>query len=198
MRGYFGIGIEGVTKPLNIGGLLRTAHAFGASFVFTVAARYPRRAGGLADTSDAPGHVPFYAFPDVQSLLLPQGCSLVGVELVDDAIELPSFRHPRQAAYVLGPERGSLSPALQERCDHLIRIPTQFCVNVGIAGAIVMYDRMINLGRFARRAGLPGGPVESLPEPVFGGPFFRTSNPFRDSPPLLPVSRGAKRDSSDR
>ena len=36
-------------------------------------------------------------------------CKLVGVELIDDAIELPSFHHPKQAAYVLGPEMGSLS-----------------------------------------------------------------------------------------
>ena len=29
-RGYFGIGVEGVSKSANVGALLRTAHAFGA------------------------------------------------------------------------------------------------------------------------------------------------------------------------
>jgi hypothetical protein len=28
------------------------------------------------------------------------GCRLVGVELLDEAIDLPSFRHPLRAAYV--------------------------------------------------------------------------------------------------
>ena len=36
MRGYFGIGIEGSSKPMNAGNLFRSANAFGASFVFTV------------------------------------------------------------------------------------------------------------------------------------------------------------------
>ena len=40
MRGYFGIGVEGVSKAMNAGNLYRSANAFGASFVFTVAAVY--------------------------------------------------------------------------------------------------------------------------------------------------------------
>jgi tRNA G18 (ribose-2'-O)-methylase SpoU len=64
---------------------------------------------------------------------------------------LPSFRHPVQGAYVLGPELGALSPEVLERCDYLVRIPTAFCINVAMAGAIVMYDRVRSLGRFAPR-----------------------------------------------
>ncbi len=166
MRGYFGIGVEGISKAMNVGSLFRTAHAFGASFMFTVSAAYSRAEGGKSDTSDAPGHVPFYSFPDVEALILPKGCRLVGVELLDDAIELPSFRHPLQAAYVMGPERRSLSRELTGRCQFVVKIPTRFCVNVGIAGAIVMYDRLISLRRFARRPESSGAPVESLPRPT--------------------------------
>ncbi len=36
MRGYFSIGIEGVSKAGNMGNLIRTAHGFGAAFVFTI------------------------------------------------------------------------------------------------------------------------------------------------------------------
>ena len=87
MRGYFGIGVEGVSKAMNVGSLFRSAHAFGASFVFTVAAVYSRTEGVKADTSDATAHLPFYAFPDIETLALPQGCSLVGVEITDQATE---------------------------------------------------------------------------------------------------------------
>ena len=184
MRGYFAIGVEGISKAMNVGSLFRTAHAFGAGFVFTVAASYVRGEGGRSDTSDTPGHIPFYSFPDIASMVLPDDCTLIGVELTDDAADLPSFRHPPQAAYVMGPERGSLSPELMEKCEFVVKIPTRFCVNVGIAGAIVMYDRVISLGGFPRRSERPGGPTEPLPEHVFGDPKIRTKmEKFRDTPP---------------
>lgn len=173
MRGYFGIGVEGVSKSMNVGSLYRTAHAFGASFLFTIREAYSKRTGHAADTSHADGHVPLYAFADAEALILPQGCALVGVELVDDAIDLPSFRHPTSAAYVLGPERGSLSPHLIERCEFVVKIPTKFCVNVALAGALVMYDRTLSMGRFADRPVRSGGPTEELPEHVHGGPRLR-------------------------
>ena len=184
MRGYFAIGVEGISKAMNVGSLFRTAHAFGAGFVFTVAASYERADGGKSDTSDAPGNIPFYSFPDIASMVLPKDCSLIGVELTDDAIELPSFRHPAQAAYVMGPERGELSPAMTQQCEFVVKIPTRFCVNVSIAGAIVMYDRITSLGQFPRRAISPGGPTEKRPEHVFGDPKIRSKmEKFRDTPP---------------
>jgi len=184
IRGYFGVGVEGISKPMNAGAIFRTAHAFGASFAFTVAASYPERVGGLADTSKSTGHIPFYQFPDFQSMILPDDCRLVGVELCEDSIELPSFRHPSKAAYILGPERGSLSPAMSEKCEFIIKIPTRFCVNVSVAAAIVMYDRVISFGRFAPRPVSAGGPVEDLTPHVHGGPILRNMEKFKGSPPL--------------
>ena len=167
MRGYFGIGVEGISKEMNLGNLFRSAHAFGASFVFTVDAEYGRLAL-RADTSTTPENLPLYQFDDAASLMLPRDCKLVGIELLDEAAELPSFRHPRCAAYVFGPERGSLRPELIARCDLTARIPTGFCINLASAGAIVMYDRLITLGRFAERPLVPGGEPGALPEHVFG------------------------------
>ena len=171
MRGYFGIGVEGISKSFNVGNLFRSAHAFGASFVFTVNAAYRRRDGKQADTSDAVSNLPFYTFPTVGEMVLPKTCALVGVEFLDDAVELPSFHHPRQAAYVMGPERNNLSPEMLALCDYVIRIPTKFCLNVGIAGVIVMYDRLLTLGRHAPRPLLPGGPKpKNLPPDVYRSP----------------------------
>ena len=100
--------------------------------------------------------------------LLPRGCRLVGCELVEDAVDLPSFCHPLNAAYVFGPERSSLSPAMLARCDHVVRIPTRFCINLAVAGAVVMYDRLVSLGRFAPRPLHAGGPSEAMPPHVHG------------------------------
>jgi tRNA G18 (ribose-2'-O)-methylase SpoU len=173
MRGYFGIGVEGISKPMNLGTLVRSAHAFGASFVFTIAPTFAARAVGRADTSDAAGHVPLYTYADLDAFTLPRGCQLVGVELIDGARELPSFRHPQQAAYVLGAERGALSPPLLEQCAFVVRIPTRFCINLGIAGAIVMYDRLVTLGRFPARPVTPTGSPEPVPPHVRGARIER-------------------------
>lgn len=158
MRGYFGIGVERISKQLNLGNLMRSAHGFGAGFFFTVGAQYTA-VEGFSDTSKSTSHVPLYDWNAVEQMALPAGCRLVGVELLDDAIDLPSFRHPLRAAYVLGPERGSLSPGLVERCDFVVKIPTSFCVNVAVAGAIVMYDRVKSLGAWPPRPVGEGGPV---------------------------------------
>ena len=53
MRGYFGIGAEGISKPMNLGALMRTAHAFGASFFFTIAAA-PKTREVIAPTPPGP------------------------------------------------------------------------------------------------------------------------------------------------
>ena len=79
--------------------------------------------------------------------MIPKGCKLVGVEITDDADDLPNFVHPIQAMYILGPEKGSLSPETIQKCDFIIKIPTKFSLNVAIAGAIVMYDRLKTIGK---------------------------------------------------
>ena len=140
-RGYFAVGAERISKALNLGNIMRSTHAFGGSFTFTIGATY-QALEARADTSKGQWHLPHYNWAGVEDIALPAGCELVGIELLEDAVDLPSFRHPLRAAYVLGPERGSLSPELLARCDKVVRIPTRFCVNVAIAAAIVMYDRM--------------------------------------------------------
>jgi len=171
-RGYFAIGVEGVSKAVNLGNLLRSAHSFGASFVFTIGDD-PAALETRADTSKAASHLPLYHWPSVAEMRLPKGCRLVGVELLDEAVELPNFAHPSQAAYVLGPERGALSPELIARCHHVLRIPTAFSLNLATAGAIVMYDRLRCLGRFAARPIAPGDGGQAPPPHVQGAPRKR-------------------------
>ncbi|HTQ12510.1 MAG TPA: RNA methyltransferase [Rhizomicrobium sp.] len=172
MRGYFAAGVDGISKPMNLGNLLRISHAFGASFFFTVAGRV-KLADALSDTSRAASNLPLYQHATAADLRLPQGCRLVGVEITDDAAELPRFKHPVQAAYVFGAERMSLSPEMLARCEFVVRIPTRFSINVGMAGAIVMYDRLISLGGYPGRPIRPGGPVELPPQHKWGAPIMR-------------------------
>lgn len=172
MRGYFAIGIERGNKPGNLGNLIRTAHAFGASFAFTVDARLD----GLLqkfDTAKADTGMPVYEYASIDDLKLPRHCRLIGVELCGQATELPSFRHPAQAAYILGGERESLSKTTIDRCDFLVKIPTRFSLNVATAGAIVMYDRLRLLGQGPARPVTPSGGRDTGRPHVYGAPVRR-------------------------
>ena len=169
MRGFFGIGVEGISKEANVGSIVRSAHAFGASFFYTITPDVDVHRVQKTDTSGAFDHVPYFQYDSLDEFALPKGCQLVAVELTDDAVELPSFRHPTRAAYVLGAEMSSVSPELMARCDHVIKIPMKFCVNVGVAAALVMYDRTLTMGRFAPRPVRVGGPTEMVPVKPRGG-----------------------------
>ncbi len=143
MKGYFGIALEGLSKPHNAGALLRTAHAFGASFVVAIGSRVNWRAVQQTDTSHTNDHVPVHVVDRWEDFTPPQPMRYVGVELGEGSVDLTKgFMHPPFALYCLGPERGSLSKELQDRCDVVVHIPTKFCVNVSVAGAIVLYDRL--------------------------------------------------------
>ena len=162
MRGYFGVGVEGVSKPMNLGNLVRIAHAFDASFFVSIAPRLSL-SRAHSDTSNAEGVMPFYKFDHPDDFRLPLDCRLVGVEITDDAVELPRFRHPTRAAYIFGAERYSLSPQMVAKCEFVVKIPTRFSINVGMAGAIVLYDRLISLGGYGGRPITPGAADAEIP-----------------------------------
>jgi tRNA G18 (ribose-2'-O)-methylase SpoU len=173
MRGYFAVGVDGISKPMNLGNLLRIAHAFDASFFFSINAQVSLK-DAQSDTSQAEGALPVYGFPSAEDFRLPTGCRLVGVEITDDAVELPRFRHPTRAAYVFGAERMSLSKDVLSRCEFVVKIPTRFSINVGMAGAIVLYDRLLSLGGYGGRPLAPGrAPPDVPPAHNWGAPIVR-------------------------
>jgi tRNA G18 (ribose-2'-O)-methylase SpoU len=174
MRGYFAAGVDGISKPMNFGNLLRIAHAFDASFFFSINAQM-KLSDAQSDTSHAQDALPVYAYGSAEEFRLPVGCRLVGVEITDDAVELPRFRHPQRAAYVFGAERMSLSKEVLSRCEFVVKIPTRFSINVGMAGAIVLYDRLISLGGFGERPMAPGRePPDIPPRHEWGAPIVRS------------------------
>jgi tRNA G18 (ribose-2'-O)-methylase SpoU len=172
VRGYFGVGVDGISKPMNLGNLVRIANAFEASFFFSIAPRL-KLSDAQSDTSRAQGTMPFYSFSQPEDFRLPLGCRLVGVEITDDAVELPRFRHPQRAAYVFGAERFSLSPQVLAACEFVVRIPTRFSINVGMAGAIVLYDRLVSQGGYARPVKAGGDGAALPPLHAWGAPLAK-------------------------
>ena len=127
-RGYFGIGAEGLSKSANVGALLRTGHAFGAAFCFTIGTGWDSRASRTADTADTPSHVPMWRYPSAltERVVAARSAPWWGSNGSTMRSICPPSVIRLNAAYVLGPERAGLSAALLERCDHVVRIPTRF------------------------------------------------------------------------
>jgi tRNA G18 (ribose-2'-O)-methylase SpoU len=140
MRGYFGIGIYQPKTSENIGTLWRSAMNFGASFMFTVGARCMIRQA--SDTVLAFRHIPFFVYPSMDSFIQPTDCFLIGIEQCEKSISIEKFVHPERACYILGAEDHGLPEKVIEYCTGgIIQIATPMCLNVAVAGSIVMFDR---------------------------------------------------------
>jgi tRNA G18 (ribose-2'-O)-methylase SpoU len=139
-RGYYGIGIVGSKTASNVGTLWRSAHALEAAFIFTAGRRFPKQA---SDTVKAWKHVPMFEYDNADDLFahIPKDCVPVAVELDERSRPLAKYTHPERAVYILGAEDGGIPKAVLSRCRDIIQIPGRNCLNVAVAGSIVLYDR---------------------------------------------------------
>jgi len=139
--GAFAIGIDHPKRELNVGTLLRSAFNFGAALVFTVGRRYEPQHG---DTVKAWRQLPVMHFQtwDDYRMSAPRAWVPVGVEIGREAVDLRTYRHPPCAVYILGAEDGGLTNEAAALCHDLVVIPSTLCLNVAVAGAVVMYDRL--------------------------------------------------------
>jgi len=142
MRGYFGIGVYMPKKSVNIGTLWRSALIFGAQFVFTVGRRYKKQA---SDTAKAFRHIPLFHFGTYDEFKehIPYDCIPICVELTENSTPLIKFKHPERAVYMLGAEDFGIPEKIMSG-KKIIQISSTVphCLNVSVAGSIIMYDRM--------------------------------------------------------
>ena len=150
----FAIGIDHVKREINVGTLWRSAYSLGAAMIFTVGRRYePRKHGGAGDTSKTPRHLPllhFETWGDYRAHA-PFGWVPVGIEIGREAVSLVDYKHPDPVVYILGAEDSGLTNEAAALCRDLIVIPSRYCLNVAVAGSIVMYDRAAKKERSAWR-----------------------------------------------
>lgn len=139
MRGYFGIGIWYPQKECNLGTLFRSAYAFGANFIFTIGRKYKTQS---SDTCKSYKNIPCFNFLDLKDFQkhMPKDCRLVCVEIDEQAKEIKNFIHPDRAIYLLGSEGGGLPKDLL-KTNLTVKINSNICLNLSVAGSIVLYDR---------------------------------------------------------
>ena len=136
----FAIGVDHPKREVNIGVLWRSAFCLGAALVFTVGRRYTPQAG---DTVAAWRQLPCLHFQTWEEYRAhaPLDWIPIGIEVGRGATDLRAFTHPKAAVYLLGAEDGGLTNEAAALCKELVVIPSRFCLNVSVAGSIVMYDR---------------------------------------------------------
>lgn len=139
-RGYVGIGVYDSKAETNIGTLIRTAHAMGGTFVFTIGRRYERQPSAVGQDR----HIPILNFDSVEALAdaMPPEARLICVELDSSSRALHTFTHPEQAVYLLGAEDHGLPGAILEAYP-VVEVPCEWCLNVAVAGSLVLYDRLV-------------------------------------------------------
>ena len=141
MRGYFGIGIQNVKTGINVGTLWRSASIMGASFIFTIGRRYKKQS---SDTMKSWKHIPLYNYETFDEFYkaLPYDCKLIGIELDERSVPIQDFNHPERCIYLLGAEDHGLIKEAADKCHELVILPGDYCMNVSVAGSIVLFDRI--------------------------------------------------------
>jgi RNA methyltransferase, TrmH family len=121
-----------VADPGNVGTLIRTADAFGAAVELSDGCADPTGPKALRASAGALFRVPIAAVSGGRiGLVAHGGRPLADVDLGEGTV------------FMLGAERGGLSPEAQRMCDELVTIPTPGAaesLNVAAAGAIALYE----------------------------------------------------------
>lgn len=141
-KGYFGIGCFNMKTETNYGTLYRTAQILDADFIFLIGARFTPQS---SDTMKSWKHLPLFLYNDFDDFNShrPYGCQLIGVELTHLSVPLDTFKHPKQACYLLGAEDHGLPDQVISHCHDIVFLPGKRSMNVSVAGSIVLYDRFI-------------------------------------------------------
>lgn len=136
--------LVGVQDPGNVGALIRSAKAFGASGVLlsrrdscgVTAAASKAAAGAASQIPIAQVHV-----QQTIKALRDAGWWLLGLHLEGEPIE--QFDLQRPTVFVLGAEGKGLKPSVQKHCDACLRIPMVEgwdSLNVSVSGGVALYE----------------------------------------------------------
>lgn len=135
------IGLTNPKSPVNVGLVMRAAGCFQADSVFYTGKRYDRAAPFNTDTQNAGLSIPLTWVPSLPGDV-DDDTQIVCVELVEGAIPLPAYQHPKNAIYIFGPEDGTIDQKVLDRADSVVFIPTIGSLNLAAAVNVMLYDRL--------------------------------------------------------
>ncbi|WP_409439396.1 RNA methyltransferase [Psychromonas sp. GE-S-Ul-11] len=125
----------------NVGGAMRAAGCYDAQKVVYSGDRFNRAVRLAADTQKVHEIVPLVHYEELLDALEP-GMKLICVDLIEGAIPLPNFEHPKNAMYLFGPEDGTIKQKVINKADAVVYVPTIGCMNLAASVNVVMYDKL--------------------------------------------------------
>jgi 23S rRNA (guanosine2251-2'-O)-methyltransferase len=142
------VALDGVTDPRNLGAVVRSAAAFGASGVLVPERRAAGVTGSAWKTSAGTlAHVPVARATNLTRSLTAYakaGCTIIGLAAEGDLVltSLPSETARDPLVIVIGGEGRGLSRLVGEACDHIVSIPMATdteSLNASVAAGIALY-----------------------------------------------------------
>ena len=138
--------LDGIEDPRNLGAILRTADAVGATGAIIPEHRAARLTGVVEKTAaGATAHLPIARVANISAAIDQIKAANIWTVGLDAAAKMSyldyDFRAP--VALVLGAEGGGLHPKVKAHCDILISLPMRGHVaslNVSVAAAVVAYE----------------------------------------------------------
>jgi 23S rRNA (guanosine2251-2'-O)-methyltransferase len=139
--------LDQVTDPHNVGAILRSAAAFGASMVVAPDRHAPDESGAMAKSaSGALDKIPYVKAGNLVralELLKEHHFWLVGLD-AEAPQQLSQVKLDGRMAIVMGAEGEGLRRLVRETCDHIARLPMAGDIeslNVSNATAVALYER---------------------------------------------------------
>lgn len=139
----FAVVLDGVQDPGNLGTIVRSAEAFGATFVATLPGTVdPWNPKAVRSAAGSSLRLPIVEM-GVESLLAflhDAGFVIMGADLAGE--DIAGVPVPARTALVLGNEGAGLSAAVRSACDRLVSVPIHGeteSLNVGVAAGILLY-----------------------------------------------------------
>jgi len=166
-RGLRPMAIAGwnTTKEHNVGSLVRTAHAAAAEEVLLVG----DREWNVAAAKTAELYTQVTILTDENAFLEHlerKRWNLVAVELDSHSESLFDARYPERPCFLLGSEMSGIPNRLLKAASLVVEIPQWGlvpCLNLAVAGSIVVYDYLGKLARAGALSRPNGGLVERDP-----------------------------------
>jgi tRNA G18 (ribose-2'-O)-methylase SpoU len=158
----FAIAAWEISKEHNVGTLVRTAHAAAAGEVILLG----DREWNVEAARTAENYTEIVQLPAEPGALLAHldraDWSLVSIELAEGSVNLFEASYPERPCFLLGAELGGIPDELLERSDLIVQIPQWGlvpCLNLAVAGSIVVYDHLAKRHRGGKLHRPDGGLV---------------------------------------
>lgn len=131
--------------PHNVGQVVRAASCYGVGEVLVTGSRVElegRDGYRLPREERMRGRYKVEVKPSIRPIDdLAPGVVPVAVELISGAEDITWFEHPEEAAYIFGPEDGTLDAAIRRHCHRVVFLPMQHCANLSSTVYMTLFDR---------------------------------------------------------